>query len=147
MALTRLERERITDSRLKLRSAAHHSTTSTLKKYRTSTKSRIAWTTRIRVLQARSSRRKKTGSNEAGRFRRGKLPMMDTNFDAMMIAVRVLAAVNEKRPPNPADLGYLRQFAPLSVHLPADELACEVMQQAIRRRTEEREAGTSAGAL
>lgn len=74
-----------------------------------------------------------------------KLPM-DTNFDAMMIAVRVLTALNEKRPPDPDDLGYLRQSAPLSAHLPADELACEVIQQAIKRRTAGRTAGNGAGA-
>jgi len=29
------------------------------------------------------------------------------DFDSMMVAVRVLTALNEKRPPDPADLGYL----------------------------------------
>jgi hypothetical protein len=74
-----------------------------------------------------------------------QLPM-NTNVDAMMIAVRVLTSLNEKRLPDPADLGHLRQFAALSTHLPADELACEVIQQAIKRRIAGRTAGSSAGA-
>jgi hypothetical protein len=71
---------------------------------------------------------------------------MDTTFDAMMIAVRVLTALNEKRPPDAGDLGHLRQFAPLAAELPPDELACEVIQQAIRQRTEVRTAGRGASA-
>jgi hypothetical protein len=66
---------------------------------------------------------------------------MQSNFDAMMIAVRVLTALNEKRPPDPDDLDYLRRLAPVSAHLPPDEMACEVIKQAVRRRTEARAAG------
>lgn len=71
-------------------------------------------------------------------------PAMDTTFDAMMIAVRVLTALNEKRPPDPDDLGYLRRFAPRAAELPPDELACEAIQQAIKNRTEVRTAGRGA---
>ncbi|HEY3827292.1 MAG TPA: hypothetical protein VGL82_22215 [Bryobacteraceae bacterium] len=66
---------------------------------------------------------------------------MDDTFDAMMIAVRVLTAVNEKRQPDAADLGYLRQFSPPAAHLPCDELACEVIQQIIKQRAEVRATG------
>ena len=74
-----------------------------------------------------------------------KLPM-DPNFDAMMIAVRVLMALGEKVPPDSGDLDSLRGFAPSEAHLPSDELACEVIQQAIKRHTAGRTAGNGAGA-
>jgi len=58
----------------------------------------------------------------------------------MTVAVRVLRALNQKRPPDRADLDLLRRLAPLSTHLPPDELACEVIQQAVKQRTEVRTA-------
>ena len=64
---------------------------------------------------------------------------MQTSLDAMRVAVRVLGALNQNRPPDRGDLDRLRQLAPLSAHLPADELACEVIQMAIKHRAEVRE--------
>jgi hypothetical protein len=69
---------------------------------------------------------------------------MEPSLEAMTIAVRVLAALNWKQRPDQGDLDYLRRHAPLSAHLPPDELACEVIQQAVKRRTEARTAARSA---
>ena len=59
---------------------------------------------------------------------------MEQSLDAMKVALRVLTSLTEKRPPAHSDLDSLHRFAPALVHLPADELACEVIQQALRRR-------------
>jgi hypothetical protein len=59
---------------------------------------------------------------------------MDNSLAAMKTAMRVLAAVNEKRAPETADLDELRRLAPLLAELPADELACDVIKQALQRR-------------
>jgi hypothetical protein len=69
---------------------------------------------------------------------------MERSLEAMTVAVRVLGALNEKRRPDRADLDLLRHFAPLSAHLPPDELACEVIQQAVKQRTEIRTAARDA---
>jgi hypothetical protein len=69
---------------------------------------------------------------------------MEQSLEAMTTAVRVLRALNRKQPPDPGDLDYLRQAAPVSAHLPPDELACEVIQQAVKRRTEVRTAARGA---
>jgi hypothetical protein len=68
---------------------------------------------------------------------------MEQSFEAMTIAMRVLTALNEKRPPDPRDLDYLRKVASTRAHIPPDELACEVIQQAIKHRSEVRIAGRS----
>jgi hypothetical protein len=59
---------------------------------------------------------------------------MDSSLHAMKTAMRVLSAINEKRDPDPADLDQLRSLAPLLADLPADELACDVIKQALQRR-------------
>jgi hypothetical protein len=52
----------------------------------------------------------------------------------MEAALRVLMTINQKRHPNPADVEELRRLAPLLADLPADELACDVIKQALYRR-------------
>jgi hypothetical protein len=59
---------------------------------------------------------------------------MENSLAAMKTAMRVLAAVNEKRDPDAADLDELRRLAPLLAALPPDELACDVIKQALQRR-------------
>jgi len=59
---------------------------------------------------------------------------MDNTLAAMKTAMRVLAAVNDKREPDTADLTELRRLAPLLADMPADELACDVIKQALQRR-------------
>jgi hypothetical protein len=65
---------------------------------------------------------------------------MRNGLEAMIVAVRVLTSLNEKRLPEHPDLQYLREHVPLWRHLPADELACEVIQQALGERARRREA-------
>lgn len=53
---------------------------------------------------------------------------------AIEIALLVLKAINEKRYPDPADAESLRRLEPMLSHVPLDELACDVIQQALARR-------------
>jgi hypothetical protein len=57
---------------------------------------------------------------------------MEPSVAAMEAALRVLTAITERRPPNPADVAELHSFAPDTQDVAPDELACEVIQQAIR---------------
>jgi DNA-binding NarL/FixJ family response regulator len=61
-----------------------------------------------------------------------------SGIDAMKIALRVLTAITEKRNPDPDDLQELHRLAPLQPGASPDELACEVIQQAIKRRADAR---------
>jgi len=56
---------------------------------------------------------------------------MTESMTAMKAALRVLTATTQKADPDPSDIDVLRVFAP-DVHLPHDELACEVIQRAMR---------------
>ena len=58
--------------------------------------------------------------------------MEQSGFDEMKLALRVLAALNDKRSPDPADLNRLRLLAPPAAYLPTDELACEVILRALK---------------
>jgi hypothetical protein len=51
----------------------------------------------------------------------------------METALRVLKAILEKRDPAPADVDELRRRAPQSFNAPLDELARDVVQQAVNR--------------
>jgi hypothetical protein len=59
---------------------------------------------------------------------------MHLYLDAMKTALRVLTAIVEKRCPEPADVGDLRRQSSLSADAPADELAWDVMRQALKKR-------------
>jgi hypothetical protein len=67
---------------------------------------------------------------------------MQNGLAAMEVALRVLMAINQKRQPNPADLEELHRLAPLLADLPADELACDVIKQALQRRESVRKAAS-----
>ena len=58
---------------------------------------------------------------------------MRQSLDSMTAASRVLGAFAEKRAPDPADAEMLRSCLPLMEGLPVDELACEVIQQSMKR--------------
>jgi hypothetical protein len=58
----------------------------------------------------------------------------------MKTALRVLSALTEKQHPDPADLEELQRLAPDAEGLALDELACEVIQQAILARQKVRSA-------
>lgn len=57
---------------------------------------------------------------------------MNESLAAMKVALRVLATITEKGHPDPADIEKLHQFVPDSNHMNPDELACEVIQVAIK---------------
>ena len=59
---------------------------------------------------------------------------MQNSLDALKVALRVLSACTERRQADPSDLDNLRQYAPDSEKLPPDELACEVIQRALKAR-------------
>jgi hypothetical protein len=53
----------------------------------------------------------------------------------MIVALRVLCTIREGVPPEPEDLEHLRRVAPPMNDATADELACHVVQQALRYRS------------
>jgi hypothetical protein len=61
---------------------------------------------------------------------------MERSLHAMKIAARVLLAIGEHRPPDEADVEELRTLDPLMSDMPVDELACDVIQQALKRKEE-----------
>jgi hypothetical protein len=63
---------------------------------------------------------------------------MKSGIDAMKIALRVLGALTEKQQPAEKDVAELRRLAPQSDAAETDELACEVIQQALRARAQSR---------
>jgi hypothetical protein len=64
---------------------------------------------------------------------------MSESTAAMNVAMRVLNAVRNHAIPEAADVEELRRLAQLLATAPADELACDVIQQALKRRQLERE--------
>jgi hypothetical protein len=70
---------------------------------------------------------------------------MDDYMAALKTALRVLTAASESRDPDPADVDELRRLAPPLDYLPAEELACDVIKQAIHRRAASREQENAAG--
>src|SRR5437667_12406667 len=56
------------------------------------------------------------------------------SIEVMKVALRVLTAVTEKSMPAAADRESLLSFAPDLTALPPDELACEVVQRAMKRQ-------------
>ena len=65
---------------------------------------------------------------------------MQYGLDAMRVALRVLTAITDKRNPDPGDLQELHRLAPLHADASPDELACEVIQKAIKGRADARQA-------
>ena len=60
---------------------------------------------------------------------------MRQSLDAMTTALRVLTAITEKRHPDPGDVDVIRGLAGTGCEsMGIDELACEVIQKALKRR-------------
>jgi hypothetical protein len=59
---------------------------------------------------------------------------MHSYLDATKVALRVLAAVVETREPDPADVAELRRLSSRPKYIPADELAWDVLRQALKQR-------------
>jgi hypothetical protein len=70
---------------------------------------------------------------------------MQQSLEAMQLALRVLTALTEKRYPDPEDLAHLRQLAPDAAAKKPDELACEVIQNALKHRAAVREKSVPPG--
>lgn len=69
-----------------------------------------------------------------------KPPIMENPTEALKIALRVLAAItDDDRQPDPADIEELKRLAPLMGDTPLDELASDVIQQALRRRARDKD--------
>jgi hypothetical protein len=66
---------------------------------------------------------------------------MRAGIDAIKTATRVLAALNAKQQPDPADIQALREYDERMHGLDFDELACDVIQKALRHRAAMRAAG------
>ena len=65
---------------------------------------------------------------------------MGNPTEALKTALRVLAAITDGgRQPDPADVEQLRRLAPLMADTPLDELAADVIQQALRRRARDKD--------
>ena len=73
---------------------------------------------------------------------------MQESLDAMNAALRVLTAVNEKRQPEAKDVEVLRSLAgPQREGVGMDELACDAVANALKRRAEARGRAFRAGTL
>jgi hypothetical protein len=59
---------------------------------------------------------------------------MHDYLNATKAALRVLTATVENRQPDPADLTQLRSMSALPSEAPADKLAWDVLQAALKRR-------------
>ncbi len=56
------------------------------------------------------------------------------SIEIMKVALQVLTAITDKSGPRRSDIEALLMFAPDLTKLPADELACEVIQRAMKRQ-------------
>ncbi len=64
---------------------------------------------------------------------------MQDSLDAMQTTLRVLTAITERRAPDPADMTRLRELAgPGHAQTEPDELACAVIQIAVKHREQVR---------
>jgi hypothetical protein len=60
---------------------------------------------------------------------------MQKGLDAMKTALRVLTAITERQHPDMADIEALRRFAPQHANTSLDELARDVIQEALKQRS------------
>jgi len=60
---------------------------------------------------------------------------MQNNPQAIEIALRVLSVLTARIPADESDVAELQKIVPDAANLPADELACEVIQRALQART------------
>jgi hypothetical protein len=59
---------------------------------------------------------------------------MERLAEPMKVALRVLAALSDRQAPSIADIAQLKAYVPDCAATPLDELACEVIQQALKSR-------------
>ena len=70
---------------------------------------------------------------------------MQESVDAIRVALRVLAALTEYRNPDPEDVEKLHQLAPPTADASLDEMACAVVEEALKRRREKYKRAKSGG--
>lgn len=63
---------------------------------------------------------------------------MHASLEVIQTATRVLSALTDRRSPDPADVIALREYDGRGNGRDLDELACDVIQKAIRRRAQVR---------
>jgi hypothetical protein len=63
--------------------------------------------------------------------------------EAMKTALRILVAISERRQPDWADVELLRSLAPPILEASLEEIACEVIQTALKNRALVRSAGNT----
>ena len=63
---------------------------------------------------------------------------MEQGLAAMKTALRVLTAITDRHNPEPSDVEELRRWAPLLADIPPDKLACEIILQVIKQRSDKR---------
>jgi len=64
---------------------------------------------------------------------------MEIATEALKTGLRVLTAISHRTEPDAADVQELRRLAPLLADAASlDEIACDVIQQALKRRSEVR---------
>jgi len=59
---------------------------------------------------------------------------METSIELLRTALRVLTAITDYQHPDAADVESLRTYAPCLAHEPEDELARDVILQALEHR-------------
>jgi len=69
---------------------------------------------------------------------------MERTGEMLDLALRVLTAITDRRYPEPDDIAALRSLARCARPMPIDELACELIQDAVRGRVAARAAGAGA---
>jgi hypothetical protein len=70
---------------------------------------------------------------------------MEQRGVALTLALRVLTAINEKRHPDQAEVELLREFSKLPAHTAIDQIACQLIEQAIQHVPVSRKAARVAG--
>jgi hypothetical protein len=72
---------------------------------------------------------------------------MEQRGVALTLALRVLTAINEKRHPDQAEVELLRELSNLPAQTAIDQMACQLIEQAIQQVPASRKAtGASGGA-
>ena len=57
----------------------------------------------------------------------------------LQVAVQVVTAITDRKPPDPAGVATLRIHAPHLAGLPVDELACHVVTEILKQRAASRQ--------
>jgi len=73
-------------------------------------------------------------NQQFGKGSRRNFFTMSDDISTMKSAIRVLMAITDRVEPTPTDVAELHRIAPECSDLPLDELACELVQRALKKR-------------